>query len=142
MRVETESPLEAMFARWFRAGRNRMLAEGHLRYAVDLQPQFQVGRYRLDFALRPSDDWLHQALIHKGLSLQVGIELDGHEFHERTPEQVTYRNQRDRDFSAWGWTILHFSGSEFHRNPMGLVVETLEVGALALDQAKAALLRG
>jgi len=99
-------------------------------------------RYRLDFVLEPMDGWLACALRDAGLALRVGVELDGHDYHERTREQVIARNQRDRDLSALRWKILHFSGAELHENPMRVVVEAMTAAADALDQAKAALAHG
>lgn len=141
----TDSPIEAIFAATFVAARDRMLADGSLRFAVQLEPQAWVtagGRnYRLDFAIVAMDPWLRGALAAAHLELKVGIELDGHAFHERTPEQVTARNRRDRDLAALKWRVLHFSGSELHHNPMVAVVEALQAGADALDLAKMALVR-
>lgn len=42
------------------------------------------------------------------------IECDGHEFHERTKEQVIKDNQRNRDLLNNDYHILHFSGSEIY----------------------------
>ena len=57
---------------------------------------------------------------------KVAIELDGHDFHERTKEQVALRNERDRSApQADGWTVLHFSGSELVRDPLKCVQSVL-----------------
>lgn len=142
----TDSPIEAQFAAWFDAARGHYLALGNVRFALRLHRQAWVelptARYRLDFALEPLDPWLAGALVAEGLALRVGVELDGHDYHEKSRADVTKRNQRDRDLLTARWTILHFSGSELHRNPMNAVVEVLVAGADALDQAKAALRLG
>jgi hypothetical protein len=49
--------------------------------------------------------------------LSLIIECDGHDFHEKTKEQVIYGNKRDRDLKSEGYDILHFSGSEIYRDP-------------------------
>lgn len=143
---KTESPIEAQFAAWFDVARGRLLSLGQTRFALHLRPQHWVdvsgSRYRLDFALEPLDPWLRGALLAEHLEMRVGVELDGHDYHEKTREQVTTRNQRDRDLAAARWTLLHFSGTELHQNPMIAVVEVLSAGADALDQAKAALFHG
>lgn len=142
----TDSPVEAQFAAWFDAARSHHLALGQTRFALQLRPQFWInttsGTYRLDFALEPLDEWLAGAFKAEGLTLRIGVELDGHDFHEKSREDVTRRNQRDRDLAAMKWRVLHFSGSELTRNPMVAVVEVLVAGADALDLAKAALLHG
>jgi hypothetical protein len=61
-------------------------------------------QYRLDLAI---------------VDAHIAIELDGHEFHERTPEQVAQRNVRDADIQVAGWLILHFCGREVLRDPWG-----------------------
>jgi len=138
--------LEATFAAWFYVGRTKLLADGHSRFDLRLRPQFPVeaeGRhYRLDFALEPMDDWLKGALRDANLGLRVAVELDGHDYHERTPAQVIARNRRDRDLCALHWMVLHVSGSELHQNPFLVVSEVMARAADALDHAKAALLHG
>lgn len=144
--AHTDSPIEAQFAAWFDAARAHLLSLGYARFALKLKPQQGLvaneQRYRLDFALEPMDPWLADALTAEHLTLRVGVELDGHDYHEKTRADVTRRNQRDRDLAAANWIVLHFSGSELHRNPMTAVIEVLTAGADALDQAKAALLHG
>ena len=46
------------------------------------------------------------------------IECDGHEFHEKTKEQVEKRNLRDMDLKMAGYDILHFSGSQIYQDPI------------------------
>lgn len=145
--TRTDSPIEAQFAAWFNAARGHELALGNARFALQLRPQAWIdvptgARYRLDFAVEPLDAWLRGALVAEGLELRIGVELDGHDHHEKTRKQVTARNQRDRDLASVRWRVLHFSGSELHRNPMVAIVEVLVVGAEALDQAKTALRHG
>jgi hypothetical protein len=142
--ARTDSPLEAQFAIWFNCARGHQLSLGNLRFAVALRPQVWIEcpsgpRYRLDFAVEPLDEWLRFALLQAGHMLKVGVELDGHDYHERTRDQVISRNRRDRDLAAAGWRVLHFSGSELERNPMLAVAEVLEAAADALDAAKAML---
>ena len=44
-----------------------------------------------------------------------GIEIDGHEFHEKTKEQATHDKKRERAIVLSGLTILRFTGSEIVR---------------------------
>jgi len=140
----TDSPLEAKFAIWFNMARGHQLAVGNMRFAVGIRPQAWVEcpsgpRYRLDFAIEPTEEWLQMSLLQAGRSLKVGVELDGHDYHEKTRPQVTSRNRRDRDLAAAGWHMFHFFGSELHQNPMAAVTEVLETSADTLDAAKATL---
>lgn len=136
----TDSPIEAIFAAVFTIARDHLVTEGLDRFLLALRPQFEIEPYRLDFAVEPMDRWLCEALAAAKLQLRVGVELDGHDFHERTAAQVTARDRRDRYLSGLGWRVLHFSGAELHRNPMQPVVEVLVAGADALDAAKSELL--
>lgn len=44
------------------------------------------------------------------------IECDGHEFHQKTKEQVERDNQRTRDLQLAGYEVIRFSGTEvYHR---------------------------
>jgi hypothetical protein len=54
-----------------------------------------------------------------GEGLRVAIETDGHDFHERTPEQVIRDNKRGRALEADQWHVVRFSGREVRRDPIG-----------------------
>jgi very-short-patch-repair endonuclease len=75
-------------------------------------PQWQIGTYRADFALR-------QHPIDK----IVVVELDGHEFHDRDERQRRYEKRRDRFFTASGYSVLHFTGSEIVKDPCAGALE-------------------
>jgi hypothetical protein len=67
-----------------------------------------------------------------GAEMKIAVELDGHDFHERTKEQVKLRDRRDRVLQRHGWIVLHISGSELVREPQ---VEALkEVWLCSEDQ--------
>lgn len=68
--------------------------------------QSPVGGYRLDFALCTVNG-----------SRCVAVELDGHDFHERTKQQAARDRKRDRWFTASGWVVLRFTGSEIYELP-------------------------
>ena len=114
----TESPIEAIFWIWWSTIEALTLDQC---FPFSLVPQHEVQCdgtvYRLDFAI---PEYL------------IAVELDGHEFHEKTKEQVTYRNQRDRQLQAAGWTVFHFSGSELYRGQVDVVTS---VANLALERA-------
>jgi very-short-patch-repair endonuclease len=39
------------------------------------------------------------------------VECDGHDFHEKTKQQVTKDNRRERELQIAGWHVFRFSGS-------------------------------
>jgi hypothetical protein len=108
-----ESPLEAAFVAWWLAlsGANHYELYPRMQQEVDVRDK----RWRLDATLVPSGEF--KVLDGHPAQPKIAIELDGHEFHERTKAQVTLRNQRDRSLSDAGWTVWHVSGSEFHADP-------------------------
>ncbi len=48
----------------------------------------------------------------------IVIEVDGHEFHERTKEQAQRDKSRDRALTGAGYRVLRFTGSEVFRDPI------------------------
>jgi very-short-patch-repair endonuclease len=109
----TESPLEAAFvAAWMAIEEcDFSTITFRTQHAVEVE-----GRgYRLDFVFEPQQYGGLEALIGPQCP-KIALELDGHDYHEKTKEQVTYRNRRDRDLQAAGWIVLHISGSEFNAN--------------------------
>jgi hypothetical protein len=84
-------------------------------------PQVEVmskggDRYRLDLAIHA----LNRA---SGASAAIAVELDGHDFHERTKEQAERDRKRDRDLQALGWRVARFTGSQVNRDPLVAVRE-------------------
>lgn len=69
-------------------------------------------KYRTDFYFNISFIYKEKEID----DLKLIIECDGHEFHEKTKEQVIKNNQRDRDLQNKGYEILHFSGSEIYKD--------------------------
>lgn len=132
----TESPIERLFLavliagsepklRWGRPSQSALAglgiesAKGAVvtdddKFVVLVQPTIVVDRMRirLDFAMAFSD-WAYR----------VAVELDGHEFHERTREQAERDKHRDRTLVSNGWRVIRFTGSEVVRNVSKCVVE-------------------
>lgn len=108
-----DSPLEAIFWVWWVTLES---TEPDMDFGFSLHPQHEVecegAKYRLDFAIP---------------EYQIAVELDGHDFHERTKEQVAYRNQRDRRLQAAGWTVFHFSGLELYRGQVECVASVADL---------------
>lgn len=84
---------------------------------IYLIPQLQVGRYRADFWLSFGD---------LGCTRSVFIEVDGHEFHERTPAQAARDKARDRFLSArMDCPVFRFTGSEIYRDVDACLAEAI-----------------
>ncbi|MBV2144218.1 DUF559 domain-containing protein [Falsochrobactrum sp. TDYN1] len=93
----------------------------HYRTYLILQPQVQIGNYRVDFVLSAwTSGYVYSA--HKRSTTEpywrkLVIECDGHEYHERTKEQASKDRSRDRDLTNLGFDVFRFTGSELWRDP-------------------------
>lgn len=124
--AEVESPAEAIFLAWWEISGAAARLAGGIEIA-SIHPQVEVeceGRcYRLDFQARYCDPLVKAAAVRFNAPLRLAVEIDGHDFHERTKEQVTHRDRRDRALQNDGWQILHFSGPELFGNPLRCATE-------------------
>jgi very-short-patch-repair endonuclease len=92
------------------------------RFWAELNPQFVCetpgGKYRADFRVVLVDD-------NAGRGVAVCVECDGHDFHEKTKAQAARDKKRDRDLTADGTPVLHYTGSEIWRNPEACAREVM-----------------
>jgi very-short-patch-repair endonuclease len=79
--------------------------------------QADIGAYRVDFLF---DD------LHDGKRRLLVVELDGHDWHERTKSQATRDKKRDRALVAAGYRILRFTGSETFAAPGECLNEVID----------------
>lgn len=111
-----DSPAEAVFFLWWLA-----VDQASLRW-FKLQTQHEItvdgSAYRIDFVVVPSRP-------HPYPWKPIAVEIDGHAFHEKTREQVTHRNARDRRLQRAEWTVFHYSFSELTSEPLACVLEVL-----------------
>lgn len=118
--TEFQSPLEVLFYIWW--DMVCALDQHHL-FDLDLCPQEDViladRLYRLDFLIRPANP---KVASHPQWT-PLAVEVDGHAFHERTPDQVMERDQRDRALQVAGWKVFHFSYREFTSRPAACIEE-------------------
>jgi len=74
-------------------------------------PQALLDGYRVDFFAS-----LHRAYFGQTLVNWVAVECDGHDWHERTPQQAAYDRARDRALLRNGVITIRFTGSEINRD--------------------------
>lgn len=123
-----ESPIEIIFAYYFDKWKLNNLDENS--ESIYLEPQYDFNedgkRYRLDFLIeyiKMEGDTVEDV---KEYSSTVVVECDGHQFHEKTKEQVKRGNQRDYDLKMCGYDVIHFSGSELYNNPQECVQKVVD----------------
>jgi len=76
-----------------------------------LTPQFPVGKYYADFAIREK---------------KIAVEIDGQDFHS-SKEQRTRDASRDRFFIEQGWTVLRFTGTEIFKDVKRCVQQVVSI---------------
>jgi len=128
-KTNIESPIEQIFfIEWhYRKLVDPWLFESHL----FLFPQYQdetTGKFRVDFKVNFDRHILSSTSVKdESPSLpRLGIELDGHEWHEKTKEQVQDDKQRERHLIRNGWTLLRFTGSEVIQKHAVCIYEVIE----------------
>jgi very-short-patch-repair endonuclease len=82
---------------------NRTSMSSECHDVICIFPQVDVEGYRLDLVA------MH---TYNGVTNVIGIECDGHNFHEKTKEQVARDKAKDRSLLCAGMPIMRFSGSE------------------------------
>lgn len=112
--AELKSPIEQMFIIAYYVA---LSVTGRF-YWLNSQEEIKVEghNYIVDFLLENGN----------GIKTKLIVECDGHDFHEKTKEQVTYDNQRDYNLKMQGYEVIHFSGSEIYNNPMKCALKVID----------------
>jgi very-short-patch-repair endonuclease len=92
-----------------------------------VEPQAQLEGWRVDFLVHA---WETGRISGKEQWRRLIVECDGHAFHERTKEQAARDRSRDREFQLRGYTVLRFTGSEIHNDPLGCARQISDWGSL------------
>jgi hypothetical protein len=112
-----ESPIERqMWAGLLHAIGAGELAKCGVRYYTQFPETVGDQNIRIDIAI-----------VVPTFGVKVAVELDGHDFHERTKEQAKRDKSRDRALTAKGWTVLRFTGSEVHADALKCWAEVFKV---------------
>jgi very-short-patch-repair endonuclease len=89
--------------------------------AAFVYTQICVGEYRADILIHD----VSMPIDLRDPSWMI-VECDGHEYHERTKEQARRDKKRDRFFTAQGFKVLRFTGSEIWADPDACADEIVE----------------
>lgn len=90
---------------------------------VEIEKQKEIQcenkKYRVDFLI---------PVIYKNQENKCFvIECDGHEFHQKTKEQVEIDNTRMRNLQKAGYEVVRFSGTEIWHRPYKCANEVLNI---------------
>lgn len=99
-----DSPIEEMFWNAWET-----VSDDH-GIIVPLIPQYQIGRYRVDFAHEPS---------------KTVIELDGHATHS-SPDAIARDRKRQREIDATGWKVIRYGGKEITSDAYSCALEVYD----------------
>lgn len=128
-----ESPLEVLFWLWWHACAEASWPRLEELYLEDqVVVEVQTGEcFRLDFVVGLTIPPEYKRAFDAGMLSwpKIAVEVDGHEFHERTKEQVATRDRRDRLLQQAGWTVFHYSWSEFTKEPERCVSEVFDLAS-------------
>src|SRR5690606_25396634 len=72
-------------------------------------------------------------LLRRG-TIELAVELDGHDFHERTRQQASYDRARDRELLRQGVPTIRFTGHDVYRDANQCAREALDVLADISDE--------
>lgn len=114
-----ESPIEKMLV----IELNKLKGYLHMKKAETIISRQNVIKvknkeYRVDI-------WV-KTFLKDGSEIDVIVECDGHNFHEKTKEQAAKDKKRDRDLTSLGFRIMRFTGSEIFEDASGCSFEVME----------------
>lgn len=91
-------------------------------FTILVEPQREIvsldAKYRADFFFSL---YRFASGGHPNLWGKTVVEIDGHDFHEKTKQQASRDKKRDRDLLAMDIFTLRFSGSDVYNDPSGSV---------------------
>lgn len=94
------------------------------RRAIEICAQHRIESYRADFLVTSENPQRGR--------LSVVVEVDGHDFHERTKKQASHDKERDRSMQRLGFLVFRFTGSDINSDPIACADEVICV-ALGSD---------
>ena len=121
---KTKSPVERMYLVWINY--EQIYYDLGNDVFVNVVPQYKVIKgektFYTDFCFEVIDYYPVSSPL-----LKLFVEIDGHDFHEKTKEQVKLDKQRERELADVCDALLRFSGSEIFNDPRGCVRETIRI---------------
>jgi very-short-patch-repair endonuclease len=90
--------------------------EGIFDVRVELQKAIwtPLQEYRVDLYMFLTRFWSNSEQPVWG---KLVVEIDGHDFHDRTKQQASYDRERDRAITLEGYRVIRFTGSDVFNDP-------------------------
>lgn len=90
----------------------------HQAHPIILLPQARIGQYRVDSVL----------YVNEGpFAVPTVVELDGHEWHERSQKQRSEEKDRDRHMQFMGMRVGRYTGSDVFKDPFRVAADALNL---------------
>ena len=128
--IDCESPIEQLLAlelEWI--GLKNIHSFNPFIDVIEIEKQKEINcgnkKYRVDFFI--------PVMYKNQENIGFIVECDGHEFHQKTKEQVERDNTRMRDLQKAGYEVIRFSGTEIWHRPY---ICALEVKNIILSKCK------
>lgn len=119
--AECESPIEQMLA----IAVNNVIYKANFPYLIEVISinnqeiiRTEKSKYRADMCI---------TMKYWDKIVRYVIECDGHEFHQKTKQQVEKDNIRMREMQKQGIVVIRFSGTEIYKNPYKCAYEVLDI---------------
>jgi very-short-patch-repair endonuclease len=91
--------------------------QGFVGFELSIKPQVKIDRYTADFTVS-----LYNPYVCDCCSV---IEVDGHEWHERTKDQAIHDKKRDRYLVSMNYAVMRFTGTEVFFSPQDCATESI-----------------
>lgn len=89
---------------------------------LTIEPQVKIGRYTADFTINS-----------KGGEVLLVVECDGHDFHDGNKIAAARDKERDRWFTANGYAVFRFTGSQIYQRPFLCVCDSISCAMKRLE---------
>lgn len=110
---------------------------------IELWPQSKVGKYFVDFTVGVLDYFLNQTFLSQDVLEEISkecpliaVEIDGHQWHEKTKEQAAKDKKRERFIVSNGYQVMRFTGSEILKNSIECCEQVLSLVEPSLKKLK------
>lgn len=109
-----------------------------------INPQYPIGNYRVDFMIDPIGYFVNHPFELFPFALQVAlsrlmtkfvVEIDGFEWHDKTPAQAEQDKRRERLIQQKGYRLFRYAAREVLRDPRQCVSE---IDGLVLTEVRQA----
>lgn len=114
---QCQSPIEKMFLIAYHDFDSELNTEGMI---YNIFPQHQIDKYRVDFYITAGNYFTQK-------NVKFVVEIDGHDFHEKTKEQAANDKKRERNLLEEVDAVVRFTGSEVFKDPEECVWEVTNI---------------